>query len=66
MLVAKYYAVISQVDHAIGQILNTLERLKLEEDTIVIFTSDHGDLCGSHRMMDKHFVMYEDVCTKML
>lgn len=60
-IVAKYYAVISQVDHAIGQILNTLERLKLEEDTIVIFTSDHGDLCGSHRMMDKHFVMYEDV-----
>ena len=31
------------------------------ENTIVIYTSDHGDMCGSHRMIDKHYIMYDDV-----
>ncbi|MCL6633804.1 MAG: sulfatase-like hydrolase/transferase [Alicyclobacillus herbarius] len=60
-VVARYYAVISQVDDAIGRILHTLASLGQAEDTIVVFTADHGDLCGAHRMMDKHYVMYDDV-----
>ncbi|NLB40866.1 MAG: DUF4976 domain-containing protein, partial [Clostridiales bacterium] len=30
-------------------------------NTIVIYTADHGDMCGSHRMIDKHYIMYDDV-----
>jgi arylsulfatase A-like enzyme len=29
-------------------------------ETLVIYTTDHGDAAGSHRMMDKHYVMYEE------
>ena len=60
-IVARYYAVISQLDDAIGRVMGTLERLGMADDTIVIFTADHGDMCGSHGMMDKHYIMYDDV-----
>ncbi len=59
--VARYYAIISQVDHAIGKILTALQEMGIEEDTIVIYTPDHGDMCGGHRMMDKHYVLYDDI-----
>ncbi|WEG11208.1 sulfatase-like hydrolase/transferase [Pullulanibacillus sp. KACC 23026] len=60
-LVARYYAMISQVDDAIGQVLEAVQMMEIQENTIIIFTTDHGDMCGGHRMMDKHFVLYEDV-----
>ena len=60
-IVARYYAIISQMDDAIGKVLNTLETLGISENTIVIYTSDHGDMCGSHRMLDKHYVLYDDI-----
>ncbi len=59
--VLRYRAIVSQTDYAIGIILNYLDDHKLFDDTVVIFTADHGDMCGNHRMMDKHLVMYEDV-----
>lgn len=57
---AGYYAVVSQCDDAIGLILNELDQSGMAEDTIVVYTSDHGDAAGSHRIMDKHYVMYEE------
>lgn len=60
-IVARYYAVISQLDDAVGSLLRQLNAMSLRDSTLVIFTADHGDLCGGHRMMDKHYVMYEDV-----
>jgi arylsulfatase A-like enzyme len=60
-MVARYYGVISQMDDAIGKVLDRLEKLGILDDTIVVYTSDHGDMCGSHRMMDKHYVMYDDI-----
>ncbi|MCU6709127.1 sulfatase-like hydrolase/transferase [Paenibacillus sp. J5C_2022] len=59
--VARYYAAISQMDDAVGKIIDFLKRSNLSERTIVIFTADHGDMCGAHRMMDKHCIMYEDI-----
>lgn len=59
--VARYYALISQMDDAIGMILDYLDRSGMSGNTLVIVTADHGDMCGAHRMMDKHCVMYEDV-----
>ncbi len=60
-VVARYYAVIAQMDDSIGRVLAHLDKLGIAEDTLVIYTSDHGDMCGGHRMMDKHYIMYDDV-----
>lgn len=60
-IVARYYGVISQLDDAIGQVLRGLDASGGAADTIVVFTADHGDMCGSHRMMDKHYILYDDV-----
>jgi len=59
--VAQYYAVISQYDDALGRVLAYLEKSGQLKNTIIIYTADHGDMCGSHRMIDKHFVLYEDI-----
>ncbi len=56
-----YYAIIEQVDDAIGMLLDELEAKGLTEETLIIFTADHGDVAGSHRMLDKHYVMYEEI-----
>ncbi|NOV04595.1 sulfatase-like hydrolase/transferase [Paenibacillus sp. LMG 31457] len=60
-IVARYYEIVSQLDDAIGKLLAELDALGRSEDTVVIFTTDHGDMCGGHRMLDKHYVLYEDV-----
>jgi arylsulfatase A-like enzyme len=60
-VVARYYGMISQIDDAIGLVLEALEQCGAADHTIVVLTADHGDLCGGHRMMDKHYVMYDDV-----
>jgi len=43
-----YYAQVSFVDEQIGRILDELDALGLAENTLVIFTSDHGELLGDH------------------
>ena len=58
-LIAKYWGLVTQVDRSVGAILATLERLGLAESTIVVYTSDHGDMMGSHRLLTKGF-MYEE------
>ncbi len=58
-LIARYYGLVSQVDRSVGEILDTLEDLGLADDTIVVYTSDHGDMMGSHGMVEKG-VMYEE------
>lgn len=60
-IVARYYGIISQTDDAIGRMLDALDALGAAGNTVVIYTTDHGDLCGGHRMMDKHYVLYDDV-----
>jgi arylsulfatase A-like enzyme len=43
-----YYAMVTEVDHQAGRILDYLEEQGLAEDTIVVFTSDHGEWLGEH------------------
>ncbi|MBD3253509.1 MAG: sulfatase-like hydrolase/transferase, partial [Candidatus Lokiarchaeota archaeon] len=47
------YGMISMMDHSIGNILASLDKLGLAENTIVVYTSDHGDFCGDHGMILK-------------
>jgi arylsulfatase A-like enzyme len=46
--IAAYYAAITAVDEQVGRLLGALEDLGRARDTIVLFTSDHGDMLGSH------------------
>jgi arylsulfatase A-like enzyme len=60
-VVARYLAVVAELDHQIGRILERLDQLGLSENTLVAYTSDHGDYCGGHGQMDKHFALYDDL-----
>ena len=51
--IADYYGMISHMDMEIGRILETLEARGLSENTIVIYTSDHGLGVGQHGLMGK-------------
>lgn len=48
-----YLAMVSYVDDHVGKLLAELERLGLDHDTLVIFTSDHGEMLGEHGMWFK-------------
>ncbi|MBA2277648.1 MAG: sulfatase, partial [Chloroflexia bacterium] len=50
---AAYYGLISALDDNVGRLLGTLDRLGLTGNTIVLFTSDHGDLIGEHGLFRK-------------
>ena len=54
-----FYRMVSRADQAVGQILDALERLKLDDNTVVIFSSDHGSLLGDHGLSGK-WLMYEN------
>lgn len=60
-IVARYLGEIALIDAQVGRLLNALDELGLSENTLVIYTCDHGDLCGGHGMIDKHYVLYDDV-----
>lgn len=48
-----YAASVSQIDYEVGQILDSLRRQGLIENTVVIFSSDHGDYLGDHGLIGK-------------
>jgi arylsulfatase A-like enzyme len=50
---AHYAALVRQIDHAIGWILEELERQGLADNTVVILSSDHGDALGDHDLIGK-------------
>ncbi len=54
-----YCRLTERVDAQIGRLLDALKKNGLEENTLVIFTSDHGDMDGSHRLASKN-VFYEN------
>lgn len=51
--IALSYGSVSLIDHAVGRILASLEKHGLSENTMVIFTSDHGDYMGDHGIILK-------------
>jgi arylsulfatase A-like enzyme len=58
-MIANYYALVKEIDEWVGQILAKLDELELRENTMVIFTSDHGEMLGSHGMREKN-IFYEE------
>ncbi|NOZ23568.1 MAG: sulfatase-like hydrolase/transferase [Planctomycetes bacterium] len=60
-IVAKYWGYVTFLDHLIGRVMDRLRDLGLEDNTAVFYTTDHGDTCGSRRMFDKGYCMYEEL-----
>ncbi len=57
---AIYHGMVNYIDDQVGRILQRLDELKLAERTLVIFTSDHGDMVGSHRCVGKSIQGFYD------
>lgn len=58
-LLEAYYASISYMDEQVGRVLKALDELGLRENTIVIFSSDHGYLLGHHHKFQKQHLFEE-------
>ena len=58
-VLAYYYASISQIDYQIGRMIDLLKQKNLYDDTMIIYTSDHGDYMGYHHRLLKSYAMFE-------
>lgn len=54
-----YYAMIANLDDNIGRLLDAIRCMGLEEDSIIVFTSDHGEMFGAHGRRAKN-IFYEE------
>lgn len=63
---AAYYGLVSSLDHNIGRILDALETSGHAEDTLVVYTSDHGDMVGSRGLWGKSLLYQESAGIPMI
>lgn len=56
---ARYHAMIAQIDDMVGELINTLEKSGQLDNTLIIFTSDHGEMLGDHGLVYKGCRFYE-------
>ncbi|MEZ6129113.1 MAG: sulfatase-like hydrolase/transferase [Planctomycetaceae bacterium] len=56
---AKYYAMIAQIDDQFGRLLQAIDDAGQTDNTVVIYTSDHGETLGDHGLMFKGCRFYE-------
>lgn len=57
--IANYYSLISMIDDQVGRIIQHLEETGQLENTIVIFTADHGEFCGEFGQFGKNISTYD-------
>lgn len=60
--IAGYYAAITAIDEQVGRLLKVIQELGMEENTIVVFTSDHGNMLGSQGAILKRKPWEESIC----
>ncbi len=60
-----YLGAVSQVDHAVGQMVDALDHLGVADHTIVIYSSDHGDYATEHGIMEKAPGICSDAITRI-
>jgi arylsulfatase A-like enzyme len=56
---AQYYSNVTLVDRSVGRILDALEKSGKADNTIIVFTADHGEMAGDHGMLEKR-TFYEE------
>ena len=59
LIQAKYYAMIALIDDQFARILDVLDQTGQRENTVIIFTSDHGESLGDHGLLEKGCRFYE-------
>ncbi len=59
-IIAAYYGYVTLIDEQIGRVLAALEATGQADNTVVIFTSDHGSTLGAHGLQDKGLMMYDE------
>ncbi len=65
-MTALYYGLVSWIDDLVGRLMASLTRAGMAEDTIIVFTSDHGDNLGSHHRWNKDSLNEESIRIPML
>lgn len=58
---AKYYGHCTMIDDMVGMIINKLKQVGAYEDTIIIYTADHGDCLGAHKLIEKGAFTYDEI-----
>ena len=56
-----YYAMVENLDQNVGKLMAALRQAKLDQNTIVLFLADHGELNGAHALLDKQYPFEESV-----
>ena len=64
-MVANYYGNISLVDDQVGEILQVLAAKGMTDNTLIAFTSDHGDHLGDHKLLHKSGVTFYDISVRV-
>tara|TARA_Y100001970_G_scaffold82116_1_gene103936 strand:- start:10268 stop:11737 length:1470 start_codon:yes stop_codon:yes gene_type:complete len=59
-MIAVYWGYCSFIDDELKRIISSLKDNNIYDETIIIFSTDHGDMIGSHRIFNKGFQMYEE------
>ena len=60
-IIRYYYALVSHIDHEIGRIISFLEQNRMINNTLLIFSSDHGEMLGNHGFLEKNLMYQESV-----
>ena len=60
-LLACCFSYLELIDQMVGEVVATLKELGLYEETAIVFTADHGDMAGSHGLMNKGAYMYDEI-----
>jgi choline-sulfatase len=61
-----YYGNVTQTDRCVGRVYDALRELGLDRNTVVVYTSDHGEMAGAHRMWTKHNMYEQSVAVPLI
>mgnify|MGYP006162702291 FL=1 len=61
-----YYSHITALDDCLGRLMSKINKLNISEKTIIVYTSDHGDMLGSHGHLNKQQPWYESINVPLL
>ena len=60
-IAARYFGHCTLIDDMVGRVVAHLERLGVLDNTIIVYTSDHGDCLGAHKLIEKGEFMYDEI-----
>jgi arylsulfatase A-like enzyme len=65
-MISEYYGIITEIDEWTGLILDKLDELGIADNTMIIYTSDHGEMLGAHGMREKNIFLDESAHIPLL